>query len=57
MSQVIEEKCTLQLSMDIIIVVIVFNATKLAAMVYVLYQFDAERILASVGDAMASFMV
>lgn len=51
-----EEKCALQFSFDIMIVVIVCNFIGLALMLYVLFCLDAEQILTSVGSAMASFL-
>lgn len=56
LSERTEEKCALQFSFDIMIVVIVCNLIKLALMLYVLFCLDAEQILTSVGDAMASFL-
>jgi hypothetical protein len=38
-------------------VVIAFNALKLIAMLYILWRFDIEGLIASVGDAAASFLV
>lgn len=51
------ESCAVQFSYEIMLVVIVFNAIKLAAMLFVLFRLDAEKILASPGDAIASFLI
>lgn len=48
--------CSVQFSLTIMWVVIGFNAAKVAAMVWILFCFDAEKLLASVGDAAASFL-
>lgn len=51
------ESCAVQFSYNIMVVVIIFNAIKLATMLFVLFRLDAEKILASPGDAMASFLI
>ena len=51
------ESCAVQFSYNIMVVVIVFNAIKLAAMLFVLFRLDVEKILASPGDAMSSFLI
>jgi hypothetical protein len=48
--------CEVQFSLVIMWVVIAFNSLKAVAMVWILFCFDAEKILASVGDAAASFL-
>lgn len=37
-------------------VMIAFNVIKVAAMLWVLFRYDAEKILISVGDAVSSFL-
>ncbi|KAG9242503.1 hypothetical protein BJ878DRAFT_166928 [Calycina marina] len=56
LSEKVEDTCSLNFSQDIMYVMLAFNALKVAMMILVLFQYDAEIILASVGDAIASFM-
>lgn len=49
--------CAVQFSFNIMVVVIIFNAVKLAAMLFVLFRLDVEKILATPGDAMTSFLI
>lgn len=56
LSQLTEDTCSINFSMTIMIVVLSFNALKVVLMVWILFRFDAEKILTSVGDAAASFL-
>ncbi|KAF4628620.1 hypothetical protein G7Y89_g9538 [Cudoniella acicularis] len=51
------DTCSVNFSMTIMIVVVAFNAFKVALMLWVLFRYDAENILTSVGDAAASFLL
>lgn len=57
LSEQIEDVCQVEFSMDIMIVVIVFNVIKVIAMTWVLLRYNAEEILTTVGDSVASFMI
>ncbi|KAH7408859.1 hypothetical protein BKA64DRAFT_693057 [Cadophora sp. MPI-SDFR-AT-0126] len=48
--------CEIKFSMTIMLVVVASNALKVLMMIWVLFRFDAEQILATVGDAAASFL-
>lgn len=52
-----EEVCSVQFSFDIMIILIICNIVKLICMLYILFSFGAENILASVGDAISSFIM
>ena len=56
LAEPVEESCSLQFSYDVMMVVIVFNSLKLLAMLFVLWRFEAENLLPSVGDAAMSFL-
>lgn len=56
MSERVEDMCSVEFSMPIMITVVVFNTIKVFAMLWVLLRFDAEGILATVGDAVVSFL-
>lgn len=56
LSQITKDTCSMNFSMTIMIVVLAFNTLKVFLMLWVLFRFDAEKILASVGDAAASFL-
>lgn len=57
LSEQIKDVCEVEFSMTIMIVVIVFNVIKVLAMTWVLFRYDAESILTSVGDSVSSFLV
>ncbi|KUJ16884.1 uncharacterized protein LY89DRAFT_733887 [Mollisia scopiformis] len=56
LSQPTKDICSVNFSMTTMIVVLSFNALKVVLMVWVLFRFDAEKILTSIGDATASFL-
>lgn len=56
LSQPTEDICSVEFSQTIMFVVVGFNALKVIAMIWILFRFDAENILTSVGDAAASFL-
>ena len=56
LSQPTEDICSIEFSQTIMYVVVCFNALKVVAMIWVLFRFDTENILTSVGDAAASFL-
>lgn len=56
LSQPTKDVCSVNFSMTIMIVVLSFNALKVVLMLWVLFRFDAEKILISIGDAAASFL-
>lgn len=56
LSQPTQDECSVNFSMTIMVVVLSFNALKVILMVWVLFRFDAEHILTTVGDAIASFL-
>ena len=56
LSEPVKDTCSLRFSLDIMIVVVAFNAFKVVAMIWVLLRIDAERILTCVGDAASSFL-
>jgi len=56
LSQETEDICSVGFSQTIMYVVIGFNALKVLMMIFVLFRYDAEQILTSVGDAAASFL-
>jgi hypothetical protein len=51
-----DDICSVQFSLTIMWVVIAFNSLKCISMLWILYCFDAEKLLASVGDAAVSFL-
>lgn len=55
-SEKVKDVCTIQFSWTIMLVVISFNALKVIVMAWVLFRYDAEQILTSVGDAVVSFL-
>ncbi|KAL5448402.1 hypothetical protein PMIN07_000925 [Paraphaeosphaeria minitans] len=56
LSEKIEDVCQVEFSMDIMVVVIIFNAIKVIAMTWVLLRYNAEDILTTVGDSVSSFL-
>jgi hypothetical protein len=56
LSETTDDICSVQFSLTIMLVVISFNTLKVLMMAWVLFRFDAEKILVSVGDAAASFL-
>jgi hypothetical protein len=56
LSEPIEDICSVEFSLNIMIVVVAFNSLKIAVMIWVLFRFDVEDLLPSVGDAAASFL-
>lgn len=56
LSETVQDVCDVEFSLDIMVVVIVFNLIKVLAMMWVLLRYNAEEILATVGDSVASFM-
>lgn len=56
MSEPVEDMCSVEFSMPIMITVVVCNAVKVFAMLWVLLRFGAEGILITVGDAAVSFL-
>ncbi|KAL2068529.1 hypothetical protein VTL71DRAFT_14866 [Oculimacula yallundae] len=56
LSETVDSVCSVQFSEKIMYVVIAFNVIKVLAMLWILFRYDAENILISVGDAMASFL-
>jgi hypothetical protein len=56
LSEVKPAECKLQFSLNIMIVVIVFNTLKLSGMVFALLRFEASKLLATPGDAAISFL-
>jgi hypothetical protein len=56
LSERTKDICTIEFSETIMYVVVAFNALKVVAMMWILWRFDAEQILATVGDAAASFL-
>ncbi|KAF2277813.1 uncharacterized protein EI97DRAFT_374085 [Westerdykella ornata] len=56
LSERIPEACSVKFSFEIMKILIAFNAIKLVVMVYVLWRFDAEDLIATTGDAVASFL-
>ena len=57
LSEPVEAICEVKFSLAIMAVVIVFNVLKVLAMTWVLWRYDAENILTTVGDAAASFLL
>ena len=57
LSEQVEGTCEVNFSLTIMAVVIVFNFLKVMAMTWVLWRYDAENILTTVGDAAASFLL
>jgi len=45
LSEPVQDTCSLKFSLDIMIVVVVFNALKVVAMAWVLLRLDAQNIL------------
>ncbi|KAH9212358.1 hypothetical protein DL95DRAFT_464087 [Leptodontidium sp. 2 PMI_412] len=56
LSERVDSVCSVQFSERIMCVMIAFNVIKVAAMLWVLFRYDAEKILISVGDAVSSFL-
>ncbi|KAK2795903.1 hypothetical protein FQN50_009681 [Emmonsiellopsis sp. PD_5] len=56
MAERVPEVCSVHFSLKIMSALIVFNSVKLLAMFYILYRFDVEDLITSVGDAAASFL-
>lgn len=56
LSEKTNDICSVRFSMTIMVVVVAFNALKVLVMIWVLYRYDAEHILTSVGDAVSSFL-
>jgi hypothetical protein len=56
-SQKTEDVCSVRFSMDIMLIVVGFNALKVVLMIFILFRFDAEKILTSPGDAAKSFLM
>lgn len=56
LSEKVEDVCTLQFSSVVMFVVIGFNLLKMSLMSWVIFKNDAEHILTSTGDAVASFL-
>ena len=56
LSQPTEDICSVEFSQTIMFVVVGFNSLKVAVMIWILFRFDAENMLTSVGDAAASFL-
>ncbi|KAL5384274.1 hypothetical protein DPSP01_005420 [Paraphaeosphaeria sporulosa] len=56
LSEKIEDVCEVEFSMDIMVVVIIFNIIKVIAMTWVLLRYNAEDILTTVGDSVSSFL-
>lgn len=56
LSETTKDICSVNFSMTIMTVVLGFNALKVVLMFWVLFRFDAEKILTSVGDAASSFL-
>jgi hypothetical protein len=57
LSEPVESVCEVEFSLAIMAIVIVFNAFKVLAMTWVLWRYNAESILTTVGDATASFLL
>ncbi|PGH17413.1 hypothetical protein AJ80_04783 [Polytolypa hystricis UAMH7299] len=57
LSQAVPERCSVQFSFEIMKALIAFNVLKLIAMLFILYRFKAEDLIASVGDAASSFLL
>ena len=57
LSEKVQDVCSVEFSMTIMVIVISFNALKVGAMLWVLLRFNAENILTSIGDAAANFLV
>ncbi|KAF2446815.1 hypothetical protein P171DRAFT_409004 [Karstenula rhodostoma CBS 690.94] len=55
LSERTEDVCEVEFSVDIMLVVIVFNVIKVIAMTWVLLRYNAENILTTVGDSVSSF--
>lgn len=56
LSERIDDICSIQFSWTIMLVVVAFNSLKVIVMAWVLFRYDAEKILATVGDAVVSFL-
>lgn len=55
-SEKVDSACSVKFSVTIMYVVLAFNALKVAMMILILFRYDAEKILTSVGDAAVSFL-
>jgi hypothetical protein len=56
LSEKVDDVCEIQFSWTIMLVVVSFNALKVLVMAWVLFRYNAEKILATVGDAASSFL-
>ena len=56
LSEPVQDICAVEFSMEIMLVVIVFNLIKIFAMTWVLLRYNAEEILTTVGDSVVSFL-
>ncbi|PVH78040.1 hypothetical protein DL98DRAFT_636459 [Cadophora sp. DSE1049] len=56
LSEKVDSVCSVQFSQTIMYVMIAFNVVKVIAMLWILFRYDAEKILISVGDAVSSFL-
>lgn len=55
-SQKTEDVCSVKFSMNIMLIVVACNSLKVFLMIGILFRYDAEKILTSVGDAAKSFL-
>ena len=56
LSERIPDVCEVKFSFGIMVIILIFNLVKVSAMMWVLFRFDAEKILTTVGDAVVSFI-
>lgn len=56
LSERVDEVCAVEFSLSIMIVVILCNSIKALAMIWVLFRYDSENLLTSVGDSIESFL-
>jgi hypothetical protein len=57
LAEKVPEQCSVQFSFAIMQWIIAFNVLKLVAMLLVLFRYNVEQLLSTVGDAAASFLV